>query len=115
MSEQAGAWADGQPAALGRGAVRGFIAVDEPEAWPAVMTRHVEADPSAVSELGMSARAHQLARVWVAFTLKQELGDAATEGGRFIWSKCTRCRWSGNQVGDVQLDAGREGNADPLG
>ncbi len=86
MRLKAGARRDGEPVALGGGAVGGFIAVDQPEARLCLVAWDVESDPAAVGQLGIKTRTHQLAGEGIAFALDQQLRDAALQGVGFVFA-----------------------------
>lgn len=105
MNAQAGSRADGQPEASGWRTVRRFVAVDQAEARFAFVRLDVEADSSAIRQLGMATRSHHLARVRIGLAFQEELGDTTLQridldalngsGPRIV-----RC-----QLGDISLDS----------
>src|ERR1700683_153622 len=80
MCPQPGTGRDGEPAALGGGAVGWLVAVDETEARLALVGGDVETDSSAVGQLRMPTSAHEFTEVGVGLTFDEQLGNAILEG-----------------------------------
>jgi hypothetical protein len=68
-----------EPEAFGRCAIGRLIAIDQAEARFAFVALDVEADSTAVGQLGMATCAHQLAGMWICLAFEEQLGDATLQ------------------------------------
>lgn len=105
MGAQAGSGSDGQPVAIGWGAICGFVAVDQAEAGFAFVRLDIEADSSAVGQLWVATNAHQLASVGILLAFQEQLSDPMLQQinlGAFGISRLGRER---RQLGDITPDS----------
>ena len=73
---ESGSGANGEPKALGWGAISGLVAVDQPEARLAFVRLDVEANPSTVGQLRMATGSHLLTHIGIDLAFQEQHGDA---------------------------------------
>ena len=96
---------DGEPDAGRRCAVLGLVAVDQPEAWLAFVAIEVEADSTAVRQLWVATRTHELPRVRVSLALQEQLGDSTLQGLSVFSPLQVGVGGQRRQLGDIPLDS----------
>jgi len=102
---KSGSGAYRNPDAFRRRAVAGRVAVDQTEARLAFVRIDVEADPSAVGQLGVTTGAHQFASMRIRLTFEEQRRDSTLQRvdfGTVCFSGSGRKR---RQLGDISFDS----------
>jgi hypothetical protein len=97
--------ANGQPATLRGCTVVGLVAIDQPEARFAFIAIDVKANTSAVGQLAVAPRAHQLTTMGIGLALEEYLGDPALESIDLDLAHSIGVCQKRSQLSDVSLDS----------